>query len=158
VIEIRQPQTAVVIGATGLIGSNVLQKLLRDDAFNKVRILIRQPIALTHAKLQAEIIDFTDLKEYKAKLGEGDSIFCCVGTTQKKVKGDRDAYRQVDYNIPVNAAKLGKEAGFKNYLLVSAVGANPTSNNFYLKLKGEVERDIAALNFNGFHIFQPSIY
>jgi uncharacterized protein YbjT (DUF2867 family) len=52
---------------------------------------------------------------------------------------------------------LGKEAGFKNYLLVSAVGANPTSNNFYLKLKGEVERDIAALNFNGFHIFQPSI-
>lgn len=103
------------------------------------------------------MVNFDSHKEFRSKLGSGDCIFCCIGTTQNKVKGDKNAYRKVDFDIPVNAAKMGKDAGFKNYLLVSSVGANARSSNFYLQLKGEVEKKIAELNFASFHVFRPSI-
>ncbi|MGI8637156.1 MAG: NAD(P)H-binding protein [Segetibacter sp.] len=152
-----QSLTAVVLGATGLIGEQLVQQLLHDPAFSKVRILVRRPVELSHPKLESEIVDFDNLKEYRHKLGRGDCIFCCVGTTNKKVKGDKSAYRKIDFGIPVNAAKMGKEAAFTNYLLVSAVGANAASGNFYLKLKGEVEKEIEAAHFQSFHAFRPSI-
>ncbi len=91
------------------------------------------------------------------ELGKGDSIFCCVGTTQKKVKNDKTAYRKVDYDIPVTAAQMAVKNGFKKYLLVSAIGANPNSANFYLQLKGSVEEDIRSLPFESIHIFRPSL-
>lgn len=152
-----QTLTAVVLGATGLVGEKLVQQLLNDPAFSKVRILVRRPVKLSHPKLEAEIVNFDNLAEYRLRLGRGDCIFCCVGTTQKKVKGDKKAYRKVDVDIPVNAAKMGKDAGFTKYLLVSAVGADRHSKNFYLQLKGEVEREIADLNFYSFHVFRPSI-
>src|SRR5215210_4076821 len=149
--------TAVVLGATGFIGEQLVQQLLNDAAFSKVRILVRRPVKLSHPKLETEIVNFDNLAEYRQKLGRGDCIFCCIGTTQKKVKGDKNAYRKIDVDIPVNAAKMGKDAGFTNYLLVSAVGADAHSKNFYLRLKGEVEREIADLKFKTFHAFRPSI-
>lgn len=149
--------TAVVLGATGLIGEQVVQQLLVDPAYSKVRILVRRQADLSHTKLETEVVNFDDLIEFRNKLGRGDCIFCCVGTTNNKVKGDKTAYRKVDFDIPVNAAKMGKEAGFSNYLLVSAVGANPAAFNFYLKLKGEAEQKIADLKFTGFHVFRPGI-
>lgn len=152
-----QSLTAVVLGATGFIGEQLVQQLLNDAAFSKVRILVRRPVKLSHPKLEAEIVNFDNLAEYRYKLGRGDCIFCCIGTTQKKVKGDKNAYRKIDVDIPVNAAKMGKDAGFTNYLLVSAVGADAHSKNFYLRLKGEVEREIADLKFKSFHSFRPSI-
>ncbi|HLL43804.1 MAG TPA: NAD(P)H-binding protein [Segetibacter sp.] len=152
-----QSLTAVVLGATGFIGEQLVQQLLNDSTFSKVRILVRRPIKLSHPKLEAEIVNFENLAEYRHKLGRGDCIFCCIGTTQKKVKGDKNAYRKIDVDIPVNAAKMGKDAGFTNYLLVSAVGADAHSKNFYLRLKGEVEREIADLKFKSFHAFRPSI-
>ena len=152
-----QSLTAVVLGATGFIGEQLVQQLLNDSTFSKVRILVRRPVKLSHPKLEAEIVNFENLAEYRHKLGRGDCIFCCIGTTQKKVKGDKNAYRKIDVDIPVNAAKMGKDAGFTNYLLVSAVGADAHSKNFYLRLKGEVEREIADLKFKSFHAFRPSI-
>lgn len=152
-----QSLTAVVLGATGFIGEQLVQQLLNDSTFSKVRILVRRPVKLSHPKLEAEIVNFDNLAEYRHKLGRGDCIFCCIGTTQKKVKGDKNAYRKIDVDIPVNAAKMGKDAGFTNYLLVSAVGADAHSKNFYLRLKGEVEREIADLKFKSFHAFRPSI-
>lgn len=149
--------TAVVLGATGFIGEQLVQQLLNDAAFSKVRILVRRPVKLSHPKLEVEIVNFDNLAEYRRKLGRGDCIFCCIGTTQKKVKGDKNAYRKIDVDIPVNAAKMGKDAGFTNYLLVSAIGADAHSKNFYLRLKGEVEREIADLKFKSFHAFRPSI-
>jgi uncharacterized protein YbjT (DUF2867 family) len=149
--------TAVVLGATGLIGEQLVQQLLDDAAFSNVRILVRRPVQLSHPKLEVEIVHFDDLNEYRSKLGRGDCIFCCIGTTDGKVKGDKAAYRKIDFDIAVNAAKLGKDAGFTSYLLVSSVGANEKAGNFYLKLKGEVETVIAALGFLSFHIFRPSI-
>ncbi len=152
-----QSLTAAVLGATGFIGEQLVQQLLSDTAFSKVRILVRRPVKLSHPKLEVEIVNFDNLTEYRHKLGRGDCIFCCIGTTQKKVKGDKNAYRKIDVDIPVNAAKMGKDAGFTNYLLVSAVGADAHSKNFYLRLKGEAEREIADLKFNSFHTFRPSI-
>jgi uncharacterized protein YbjT (DUF2867 family) len=152
-----QPLTAVVLGGTGLVGQQLVQQLLTDRAFSKVRILVRRPVEISHPKLEVEIVDFQNLDEFKSKMGIGNCIFCCIGTTNKKVKGDKAEYRKIDYDIAVNAARMGKEAGFTSYLLVSAVGANTASSNFYLRLKGEVEKAIASVNFDSFHTFRPSM-
>ncbi len=152
-----QPLTAIVLGATGLIGGQLVERLLNDDDFEKVKILVRRPVELANKKLEVQIVNFDNLADFRAKLGSGDCIFCCIGTTQKQVKGDKAAYRRIDYDIPVNAAKMGKDAGFKKHLLVSSVGANASARNFYLKLKGEVEKAIAEQHFESFHVFRPSM-
>ncbi len=149
-------QTAVVLGATGLVGSHLLEQLLNDDAFTKVRVLVRRPLELQHPKLEVCITDFSNYADYQSKLGKGDCIFSCIGTTNANVKGDKALYRTIDFDIPVNAARFGKEAGFQQYLLVSAAGADPKSSIFYSRLKGEVEEVIATYKFNSFHVFRPS--
>ncbi len=133
-----QSITAIVLGSTGLIGEQLVQRLLDDETFEKVRILVRRPVELIHKKLEVQIVNFDDLDDFRIKLDKGDCIFCCIGTTQKQVKGDKDAYRKVDYDICVNAAKLAKEAGFKKYLLISSAGADAHANNFYLKIVNSV--------------------
>lgn len=150
-------QTAVVLGSTGLIGSQLLNQLLTDDAFTRVRVLVRRPLTITDPKLEVCITDFSNYAEYQTKLGKGDCIFCCIGTTNAKVKGDKVEYRKIDFDIPVNAARFGKEAGFKQFLLVSAVGANSKSSIFYSRLKGEAEEVIATFQFKSFHVFRPSV-
>lgn len=149
-------QTAVVLGATGLVGSHLLEQLLNNDRFAKVRVLVRRPIKHQHPKLEVCITDFSNYADYQTKLGKGDCIFSCIGTTNAHVKGDKALYRTIDFDIPVNAARFGKEAGFQQYLLVSAAGANSTSSIFYSRLKGEVEEVIAAIGFKSFHVFRPS--
>ncbi|RXK62673.1 NAD-dependent epimerase/dehydratase family protein [Lacibacter luteus] len=149
-------QTAVVIGATGLVGSALVEQLLNDDAFSRVRILVRRAVNLQHPKLEICITDFSNYEHYQQQLGTGDCIFCCIGTTMAQVKGDKVLYRSIDFDIPVNAARFGKAAGFQQYLLVSAIGANSRSRFFYTRLKGEVEEVIATFGFNSFHIFRPS--
>jgi uncharacterized protein YbjT (DUF2867 family) len=149
-------QTAVVIGATGLIGNMVVEELLNDDAFSIVRTLTRKPLTIIHPKLQQKIVNFNDINDYKEKFEEGDIIFCCIGTTQKKVQGDKEAYKKVDYDIPVNAAQIGISRGYKKYLLVSAIGANENSSNFYLQLKGKTENAIKKFSFRSISIFRPA--
>lgn len=149
-------QTAVVIGATGLVGSALVQQLLNNDAFDHVRILVRRAVNLHHPKLEVCITDFSNYEQYQQKLGKGDCIFCCIGTTMAQVKGDKTLYRTIDFDIPVNAARFGKAAGFQQYLLVSAIGANSKSRFFYPQLKGEVEEIITTFGFKSFHIFRPS--
>lgn len=151
-----QPQTAVVLGATGLIGGELVDQLLKDDTFTTVRILVRRPVELMHPKLEIRVVDFNNQDDFKNKLGQGDCIFCCIGTTMKNVKGDKKLYRKIDHDIAVHAAQLGIAAGFTTYLLVSAVGANALSKNFYIGLKGETEKDVAATGFKSLYIFQPS--
>ena len=150
-------KTAVVLGATGLVGRHLVQELLENEFFSKVRILVRRTISIQHPKADIQMVNFKDEKDIAAKLDIGDVIFCCVGTTRKKVKGNKTAYRQVDYDIPIITARLGVQHGFSQYFLVSAVGANPLSANFYLQLKGCVEEDVAAFPFEAIHIFRPSV-
>lgn len=150
-------QTAVIIGASGLTGSNLLDLMLQDDHFGTVRVLVRKRLSLDHPKLQQEIVDFNNLDDYTNKLGNGDSIFCCVGTTQKKVKGDKAAYEKIDHDIPINAARIGVEKGYKKFVVISSVGADPSSGNFYLRLKGKTENDIKQFPFDTISILRPSM-
>ncbi len=147
---------AVVIGATGLIGQSLVIKLLEDDAYGSVKILVRRSYDIVHPKLSACVVDFSDLNSFQHGLGSGDALFCCIGTTQKKVNGDKTAYRKIDYDIAVNAARFAKTNGFNQYLLVSSVGANTKASGFYLQLKGSIEHAISSIGFTSFHIFQPS--
>ena len=149
--------TALVIGATGLTGSLLVEELLNDSDFKTVRILVRRGTDLTHPKLEQRVVNFSDMNDYAEKFGEGDIIFCCIGTTQKKVHKDKNAYKKVDYDIPVNAAEIGIAKGFKQFFIVSAIGANEKSSNFYLSLKGKTENKIKQFPFVSIGVFQPSI-
>ena len=150
-------QTAVIIGASGLIGNHLVEQMLHDEYFTTVRVLARRGLAFNHPKLQQVIVDFDDFDNYADNFGIGDIIFCCVGTTQKKVNGDKIAYAKVDHDIPVNAAQIGIDNGFKKILVISSIGANAISNNFYLRLKGKMEKDIKQFPFQSISIFRPSI-
>jgi uncharacterized protein YbjT (DUF2867 family) len=150
-------QTAVVLGATGLIGKFLVEVLLEDNYFSCVRILARSPSILIHPKLQYEILNFNDENNFTQKFGEGDVIFCCIGTTQKQVKGDNEAYKKIDFDIAVTAAKIGVIKQFKKYLIVSSVGADANSSNFYLQLKGKIENTIRQFPFESISFFRPSM-
>ncbi len=148
---------ATIIGATGLIGGHLLDMLLNDASFTTVRILIRRPLEISHPKLEKKLVDFSDMESFRLALEGTDVIFCCIGTTMKKMKGDQAAYRKVDYDIAVNAAKLGKANGCEKFVLVSAVGADSKSRNFYLRLKGETEEAVQASGIESVYTLRPSL-
>lgn len=152
-----EKQTAVVLGSTGLTGKTVVEELLGNKHFSKIRLPVRKPFKTTDSKVEVVLTDFNDIDNLTKNIGEGDCLFCCIGTTLKAVKGDLKAYRKVDHDIAVNAAKIGIREGFKQFILVSSVGANAGSSNFYLTLKGEIEKEISLLPFEGIHIFRPSV-
>ena len=149
--------TATIIGATGLIGGYLLEELMKDDYYDTIRILIRRPLELTHPKLEKKLVDFGDAESFRLALEGIDVVFCTIGTTQKKVKGDKAAYHKVDYDIAVNAARFCKMNGCGKFVLVSSVGANRKSNNFYLKLKGEIENAVKAEGLKSVYIMRPSV-
>ncbi|HLN19895.1 MAG TPA: NAD(P)H-binding protein [Bacteroidales bacterium] len=150
-------RTATVIGATGLVGSNLVKLLIRDDYFNRIRIISRRPLEYNHVKVSVIVIDFLDYKAFKEAISGSDSVFCTVGTTRKKVKGDMSEYRKVDFDIPVFAAKFCSETSCPAFLLVSSVGADINSRNFYLKIKGETESAVIAASIKSLSIFRPSM-
>ena len=157
--EIMRDLTAIVIGATGQTGELLVEKLLHDNAFGKIRVLARKEINNTdkNPKLESVIVNFSNLTELKKAIVHGDIIFSCIGTTMKSVKGNKQLYRSIDYDINVNCAKLGYENGVSKFVLMSAIGANAASSNFYLKLKGETEQAVASVSFESIHMMQPSM-
>jgi len=148
---------AILIGSTGLIGSHLLKLLEEDSHFSEIKILVRRAVENKSPKVTVSVVDFNDTVAFKAEIKGGSVVFCTVGTTNKKVKGDETAYRKIDYDIPINAAKFSLEAGCKQFVYVSSVGADSNSNNFYTKLKGEAEDALEGLNFPSLSIFRPSM-
>lgn len=148
--------TALVVGATGLIGRSLIDQLIQSTHYNRIVALVRKWDGPLHPKLEIVTVDFDRLLDYEQSVPPGQTVFCCVGTTQKKVKGDKTAYRKVDYDIAVNTATLAIKKGYEKYMLVSAVGANKQSSNFYLQLKGEVEEAISGFGFRHTGLFRPS--
>jgi len=153
----NKQQTATILGSTGLIGSHVLKQICDDDDFSSIRLISRRPLSYDHPKLDIRVIDFEDEGQFRNAITGSDVVFCAVGTTNKKVDGDKGAYRKVDYDIPVNAAKYCGESGCEQFLLVSAIGADSKSNIFYNRLKGEVEEEVAKFGIPSVSIFQPSM-
>jgi uncharacterized protein YbjT (DUF2867 family) len=148
-------KTALVAGSTGLIGSQLLQLLLTDTYYDVVKAISRKPLEISHPRLENIVLDFDRLTEYRDKL-KADDVFCCLGTTIKKVK-TKEKFRKVDFDYPVELAKLTRTNGTEQYLLVSALGADKNSKIFYNQVKGDVEEAIGKIGFTTFHIFRPSL-
>ncbi|MEO1385517.1 MAG: NAD(P)H-binding protein [Bacteroidota bacterium] len=149
-------KTVSLIGATGLVGSHLLELLQDDPDISLIKVLLRRSVSYDHPKVQPIVLDFSDQEAFQSGVAGSDMIFCAVGTTNKKVQGNKEAYRKVDYDIPVHAAKFGLETGCSQFLLISALGANSQSSNFYLQLKGETEEAIMDLGPPTVLIFRPS--
>ncbi|HEU5165829.1 MAG TPA: NAD(P)H-binding protein [Chitinophagaceae bacterium] len=149
--------TATLVGATGLIGGYLLEELLNDPYFDTVRILIRRPIDITHPKLEKKIVDFNDSDSLLVALSNSDALFCAIGSTMKKVKGDKDSYRKIDFDIPVKLARFCKMTGCEKFILVSSAGANSKSHNFYQRLKGETDETVKSVDLETIHIMRPSL-
>jgi uncharacterized protein YbjT (DUF2867 family) len=148
-------RTAILIGATGLIGGFVLQHLLADHNYSRVKVFLRKKMDVTHGKLEQHIIDFNDPASYSA-LVNGDDLFCCLGTTIRTA-GSQDAFRKVDFQYPLDFGKAAIANGVGQYLLVSSLGADAKSSNFYLRTKGEIEHALRDLRFPSFLVFRPSM-
>ena len=144
----------IILGASGLIGSELLTILLHSDTYAEVTAFLRSPLTVQHPKLKQEITSFDDLEELKTKI-KADAIFCCLGSTKKKTPNLKD-YKKVDHDIPLFFAKEGLTNNLSQFHLVSALGANPNSSNFYTHLKGEIEQDLKMLAIPSLFIYQPS--
>ncbi|MNI65928.1 hypothetical protein D3C73_1214600 [compost metagenome] len=144
-----------MLGATGLIGKAVTQELLAGG-WDEVRVLVRAPLALNHPKLKQTSIDWDKLGQYKERFEGVYAVFCCLGTTIKTA-GSQQQFERVDLDYPLEAAGIAKACGVKQFLVVSSVGANAKSRNFYTRTKGRVEEGLAAAGFHGLHIFRPSL-
>ena len=149
-------KSGAIIGASGLIGSWLQQYLLKDPEFEIVRSLVRWPSDPVAEKQEVKLVNFSDPESLLLALTGVTVIFCAIGTTSKKVKGNHQLYWQIDHDIPVRVCKMGIEAGCRKFVFVSAVGADPKSRNFYLRLKGQTEADIIATGMPAVHILQPS--
>lgn len=148
-------RTAIVLGATGLTGSYVLNKLLKDERYSLVKVFTRRSLKRSHPKLQEVVLDLFELRKAH-KTFFADEVYCCIGTTKAKTP-DLETYKKVDYGIPVTAAKLSKENKISSFLVVSALGANAESRIFYNRTKGEMERDVLQVNIPNTFFFQPSL-
>ena len=146
-----------LFGGTGLIGSLLLNILIEDNDYHKINVVTRKPISLSHKKIKIHIIDFSDSKSYSQTLRNSQIVFASIGTTQSKVKGNKESYRKIDFDIIYNIAKACKENDIENFSFVSSSGANIKSNNFYLNLKGEIENSILNLNLSSTSVFRPSL-
>ena len=146
---------ALVIGATGATGKDLVLKLLEDQDYKEVNIFVRKPTEIDHPKLKTHIVNFEKPEEWK-NLVQGDVAFSCLGTTLKDA-GSKEAQKKVDYDYQYQFAKTAKENEIDDYILVSSYGANPKSKIFYSRMKGELEQSVKDLHFNKVTIFQPGM-
>ncbi len=148
-------RSALLAGATGLVGGHCLTFLQEMPDIAEIRVLTRRPLTVNHPKIREHVVDFNHLDQYRDII-TADHIFCCLGTTIKKA-GSREAFQLVDYDYPYRIAEIAAKNGAENFLLVSALGANPKSKIFYNRVKGELEKAVSSLPFAGILIFHPSL-
>lgn len=144
---------ALLLGATGATGKELINLLLSDSNFEKVTIFVRRKVDIKHQKLNVHIIDFTNLNKYKALI-KGDLLFSALGTT-KKDAGSKEQQYLVDYTYQHEFAKMAAKNGVSHYSLISSIGADEKSLLFYPKIKGKIEESVKLLDFKTIHIFQP---
>jgi uncharacterized protein YbjT (DUF2867 family) len=148
-------RTALVAGATGLVGRALIERLLGDSRYSSVVAVTRVPLRTRHPRLVNHVTDFAQL----GQLGEvlcADDVFCCLGTTRRKA-GSKTAFERVDYHLVLDFARASRRAGSRQFIVVSAVGANARSPIYYNRVKGWMEQAVAEVGFPAVHILQPSL-
>lgn len=146
-------KTAAIAGASGLVGSHLLSLLLQNSEYEKVIALVRNPLPLTHPKLEQRVVNFNDPETLKTG---ADDIFSCLGTTIAKA-GSQAKFREIDHDYPLNLAKAGKTEGATGFYIVSAAGADSRSSIFYSRVKGELDDTLSGMGFTKLGIFRPSM-
>ena len=150
-------KTVALFGSTGLIGSEILKLLINDYDYKTINVITRKKVTVQSKKIKNYIIDFTNLDSYKKVIKKGDVVIASIGTTQSKVNFNKNEYRKVDYDILLNIARACKSNEASCFSFVSSAGANAKNNNFYLKLKGEIENSIMHIGIKTCLIFRPSL-
>lgn len=148
-------KVAVVAGSTGLIGHELLRLLCESPEYAVIKTIVRNPTGFKHSKVQEHVVVFDRVWDY-AHLFAGDVFFCCLGSTMKKTP-DKAVYYKIDHDYPVAMARMASDGGMSQFHLISSIGAKLKAASFYLKMKGETERDIAHLSFEAIHIYRPSV-
>lgn len=148
-------KTALIAGASGMVGKFCLSYLLMDPAYDKVIALVRRELPLKDNRLEQIVIDFDRIEEHLSTV-RADDVYCCLGTTIKDA-GSQERFRQVDYDYPVRLARSALQNGAQQFLVVSSMGADPGSSLFYNRVKGEMEKAIEHTGYSSLHIFRPSI-
>ncbi len=146
---------ALIIGATGATGKDLVEVLLKDPAYNEVVVFVRRSVELTHPKLKEVLTDFDDLERISDQIS-GDVLFSCLGTTLKAA-GSKNKQKHIDYDLPLKFAEIAKMNGVDRMVLLSAYGASAGSKVFYSKIKGLLEDAIAELGFAQYIIFKPGL-
>jgi uncharacterized protein YbjT (DUF2867 family) len=153
--EANAPKTAIISGASGLVGTSLLSMLLADDRYGKIISVARKPLGFTHEKLVEHIVDFGMLPQVFEGLA-ADHGYCCLGTTIKTA-GSKERQYTIDHDYVVDFAQGCLGAGVTRFTVVSSIGADAASSNFYLRTKGEMERDLKTIPFRGLCLMQPSL-
>lgn len=148
-------KTAIILGATGLTGSILLDKLIDDERYGKLKVFARNHVSQKHPKIEEFLVNLFELEKL-ASLFTADEVFCCIGTTQSKTP-DNDTYRMVDFGIPATAAKLCSKNKIATFEVISAMGANEDSNFFYNRTKGEMEGAVLEQQIPHTYILRPSL-
>lgn len=144
---------AIVIGATGAVGKELVKKLLARNEYTEVVTFTRRPLQMENKKLISHIVNFDDPSSWK-DLVKGDILFSALGTSLKQA-GSKEAQYKIDHDLQLAFARAARENGVPHLVLVSSAGADPSSSFFYMKLKGLIERDVRALRFPGLSILRP---
>ena len=145
---------AIIVGASGLIGSELLKQLTEYREFDEIVLIIRRPLTVSNSRVREIVVDFDHLKDISKEIS-GDVIYSCLGSTRKKTPVASE-YRKIEYDYTLNIARMGLNNGVKQFHYISSLGADVSSSTSYLRLKGEVEKALIALPYPALHIYQPS--
>lgn len=148
-------KSAIILGATGLTGGKLLELLLEDERYQKIKLFSRSTSQIRHPKIEEYLGDLLNLKSFTNDF-KADEVFCCIGTTKSKTP-EKTMYKKIDYGIPVDAARLSKQNGIETFIVISALGADPKSAIFYNRIKGEMEDAVLKHAITKTHFLQPSL-
>lgn len=148
-------KTAIIIGATGATGKNILELLLEDVRYTKIKLFSRATCGIKNSKIEEQLGNLFELHQFSENF-IGDEVYCCIGTTKKQTP-DKNLYKKIDYGIPLAAAKLAAKNNIPTFLVMSSIGADANSSTFYTKTKGAMENAVLKSSIKRIFIFRPSL-
>lgn len=147
-------RSALVVGATGLVGSSLVKLLCESEEYAAVNVISRRPLDFTHPKLVVKLCEFDQIADKDIEFAH--EVFCCLGTTMKKA-GSKQQFEKVDFEYPLTIAAIAKNRGIGHFIVISAMGANEKALAYYSKVKGKLEAELVKMDFPRLSIVRPSL-